>query len=933
MGSKLLILVGLLAAQPFAYAADYYFDNLATAPGNGTAASPFTSLNSSDALVLAPGDRILIRRSRTFTGQRIVVQNASGTLAQPIVVEPYGGLATDPRPIIAAAGVASAGVVVRNMNHVKVQGLEVSNWASTPAKRDGIRIEATDGFVGRLTNITIKDNVIHHVHGYTQRDRGAGQPALYDNAAIHVISHNYGTGAPSQAPFSNVLIEDNDLYQNNCIGIFTAPKYGTNFANMSNNVVIRGNSFDDGGADHMVIQGVDAPLIEYNVGYRAGAWGSKGYQAIAGMWVGYNTRNSLFRFNEVAYTFNEFTTGNGGDSQAFDVDYGTKENHIFEYNYTHHNEGGILIVMSADQSGVNYAKTTVYRYNLSVNDGRKTAGGCQFGVNPVEGVSTTHVHNNVIYSTIPEGIRIKDRSASYYSNNVFYAPSGIYPSGPRFSHNAYFGHDAVVNDPNKVTGNPKFVSPFPTGAGADGYTLANTQMFKTQADSPLINAGKTISIPGVTNLTKDFWGINNINVGRPDIGLYEHPTPAVGTAPAATTAAAVLYDDAHPSIAYTGTWVTTPTAPDTDDEHHASTLHRASGTGGTQSALITFTGTNITVYGKKAPSLGRMNVYLDESETLTGVADAYWPSEQVRTPLYTISGLAPGTHTLKLTTNGKNSLSSGTFVGLDYYEILPVTPPPAPLVTIIDDQAETSLTGVWDTTSPGDAYYGKTRSKSTAANATITYTFTGTGVRLYGPRANDRGTMEITVGTNPAVIVNQHAPVGIPGYIEQGVRLFEVTNLPAGSHTLTAKVTSPSTKMVVIDWLEALTSVGAGVPVKVDTTAALVSTGAWTHTADPLFDMGTKSVANTNNASMAIAFTGTKARLYVRRGPNLGKLNISVDSGAPTLVDCNAATSTYGYMIYETATLPAGMHTLKATVYDPTATNKYVGLDYFEYIP
>jgi hypothetical protein len=928
MGAKVLIFVGLFACQlPLAHAVakDYYFDSLVAGPGTGTSTDPFKLLSNTDTITVGAGDRILLRRGRTFPGRILIKEGPGGTAAAPVLIQPYGGAETDPAPIIASAGLASAGIVIRNKSHITIQGLEITNWASTPDKRDGIRIETTAGTDQRFTGIKILNNYIHHVHGYTTRNRGEGAPALYDTAAIHIICYRT-TSAPSTAPIDNILIEGNDLFNNNCIGILSAEKFDMAVpSKWPTNLIVRGNFFNHGGADHIVIKGMNSPIIESNIGYNAGAWGSKGYEAIAGMWVGYQTRNSLFRLNEVAYTYNEYSNAANGDSKAFDVDYGTTDNHIFEYNYTHDNAGGVLIIMSADTSGINFEKTTVYRYNLSVNDSRNTAYSSQFGLHPFPGKSAAYIHNNVFYTTKPEGFRFSDNQVCFYTNNVFHSPSAIYSSEPRFSHNAYYNHEALVNDPYKVTANPKFAGNL-NDAGDPGYSLVNTQMFKVLADSPLINAGKTISIPGVTNLTKDFWGINNLNYGRPDIGIHEHPSPVVGTTPAPTTAATTVYENnaGTPTITQSSGWVHSTG----EIEASGNSLARLSGIATSQWIQVNFTGNNITLYGKRGPKLGMLDVSVNGDDAV--VVDCYFPQEQFRVPLYTATNL-PTTqpNTLRATVKGqKHSASGGTGVGIDYFEKLPVAPPQQPKVTIIDDQAGT-VTGSWDRASM-DGYYGNTRSISSAANSTISFNFTGTGVRLYGSKASDRGKMTITVADRTAT-VDQFSPVSMPGYLDDFIKQFEVTDLPMGTHTLKVTVTSPR---ILVDYIEVLVAPTppAG-PVKVDTNNTLNTTGTWNHTTDAAYDQGTKSVSNSKDASMSMTFTGTKARLYVRKGPNLGKLNMSVNGGTPTLVDCNATTNTYAYMIYETPTLPQGQYTLTATVYDPGLTGKYVGLDYFEYLP
>jgi hypothetical protein len=498
----------------------------------------------------------------------------------------------------------------------------------------------------------------------------------------------------------------------------------TDTARWSTNVRVRENTFSNMGADHLVFNGIVAPLAEYNKCYEAGVYGTKGYQAIAGMWTCYKTQESLFQYNEVAYTHNEYTNGTNGDSKAFDVDFGTQGNHTFQYNYTHHNEGGVLIIMAREpnSSPINdWYKTTRYRYNLSVNDGRNTASCSQFGIHPVLGRSSAHIYNNVFYSTLPEGFKFSDDHASYYSNNIFYMPSAIYPTKPWFSHNAYYGHVPEVNDSNKVVADPKFVSPFPAGAGGDGDVLANTNIFKLQPTSPLINAGKAITVTPAA--TVDYWG-NAVNQGLPDIGAYEYPSG--GSLPAApnTVATTIIQDPLNlPTVAYGGTW--------------SRVVNNGMYSGGNQSSAstnawvqATFTGTNITLYGKRSPGLGRMNVHVDGE--FVGVADAYWPIEEFRKELYQVTGLAPGEHTIKFTVIDKNPLSTGTWVGIDYFEVLPVTPPARPEVTRIDNTAGTHV-GTWDTASQGEHYYGRTRSQSVTVGSYVEFTFTGTGVRLFGP--------------------------------------------------------------------------------------------------------------------------------------------------------------------------------------------------------
>jgi hypothetical protein len=928
---KILIFAGLVVCQmPLANAVDYYFDSSSNGTNAGTYDNPWKSIAYNAPIntrQFQPGDRLLFRKGRTFNGViNFAGGGQGGTAGLPITMDSYA-MPGDPdvKPIIAAGGVEGAAIELKNKRYFTVQNLEVTNWpanqtveGSSPGVRSAIRLTLYSE--GTWSGIKILNNTLRKVRGITARG------GLYGNAVLHAVT---GDGSVN-AKWDDFLIEGNDFSDSTCIGIlFKSPSYYsmTNTAQWSTNVRIRENTFQNMGADHILLNGLDAPVVEYNKAYDAGLYGTRQYEMIAGIWTCYKTQNTLFQYNEVAYTINEFENGVSGDSKAFDVDYGTQGNHIFQYNYTHHNEGGVLIIMprEKDSDPINdWYKTTIYRYNLSVNDGRNTGSCSQFGIYPVLGRSSAHIYNNVFYSTLPEGFKFSDSHASYYSNNIFYMPSAIYPTKPWFSHNAYYGHVPEVNDSNKVVADPKFVSPFPVGAGGDGDVLANTNIFKLQATSPLINAGKAITVTPAA--TVDYWG-NAVNQGLPDIGAYEYPSG--GSLPAApnTVATTIIQDPLNlPTVAYGGTW--------------NRVINNGMYNGGNQSSgstnawvEVTFTGTNITLYGKRSPSLGRMNVHVDDQ--LVGVADAYWPVEEFRKEIYQVTGLAPGEHTIKFTVIGKNPLSTGTWVGIDYFEVLPVTPPARPEVTRIDNTAGTHV-GTWDTATQSEHYYGRTRSQSVTVGSYVEYTFTGTGVRLFGPKAADRGKLTITVdGANP-VLVDQFSPVLYITNIDHRMKQFEVNGLPLGTHTLRATVAESGGKEVIIDWIEALVGGAPPAPVIVDTAATTPGMsygGSWTHSTDALYYNSTKSVANFHNAYAQLSFTGTGAKLFVKRAPNLGRLSISVDGGTPTVVDCNSATTTYQYEIFTITGLSPGAHTVRATVYDPTNTYKYVGVDYFEYQP
>ena len=912
--------LGLLMTLPCvdALAVDYYVDSVAGLDSNnGTSVStPWKTLTKVNGITFLPGDNVLFKRGSAWTGT--LTPKGSGNSTSRLVFDAYG---TGPAPIIDGAG-ASNTVMLWSKNYFTFQNFNVTNTAANEGYRAGIRLSfvgaASPAGVTTFRSVRILNNEIHHVAGSTNRDA-----ALYDTGAIYIEFSDY-QGA--QTYVDDLQIEGNDLHNNRCIGINLKP--AGNYAGRQDlwctNLVIRANISDQAGADHILVQGANGPLIEYNAGYDGGLIGA-GYRYIAGMWTCYFTRETLFQFNEVARTRNEYVNGEGGDSEAFDVDYGTYDNHTFQYNYTHDNVGGVLIMMPKENKtgAVDIPKTVTYRYNLSVNDGRNNNGGCQFAIYPVLGTSTANIYNNVFYSTLAEGFKFKDSQASYYSNNVFHMPSAIYPSKPTFTNNAYYGHNPDVTDPYKVLANPQFVGPLPTSGGVDGFLLANTGVFKLQATSPLINAGATIANNGGV----DFWGNPLYAGGAADIGAHEVP----GGSAAAPGAVTITDNPPSATVTYGGAnWL-----------HSADTLWQNS----TKSAsnIIgeyvqhAFTGTNVTIVGKKGPGLGKINVSIDGGTPV--LVDCYWPVDCWRVELFQVSGLTNAAHTVRATVAAKNPASTYNAIGIDYFQVAPGTPPSTPVINRVDSVAGASVayTGAWTHATADTTRYAGTRSYSGTVGDYVEFTFTGTGVRIYSPKASSQGKMSVSVDGGTPVVIDNFQPT----LVDYLVRGYEINGLPAGTHTVRATIATKnpasSGNNVTIDFFEALTGGFVAAPVIVDNPAgaAVAYAGTWTHSADVNYYASTKSVSNIIGNYVEFTFTGTGVSLYAKKDSGLGKLNVQIDGGTATSADCYATSPAYQVKVFEVSGLAPGTHTLRATVAakNPSSSGNYIGIDYFKYQP
>src|SRR5687767_190886 len=105
-------------------------------------------------------------------------------------------------------------------------------------------------------------------------------------------------------------------------------------------------------------------------------------------------------------------------------------------------------------------------------------------------------------------------------------------------------------------------------------------------------------------------------------------------------------------------------------------------------AQFTFRGTSVQWISTRASNLGMADVYLDN--VFMERVDLYAATEAMRVPVFEATGLASGSHTLRIEVTGlKNAAASAAFVFVDAFDV--VLPEPAPVVTRIQ-QTDSSVT-------------------------------------------------------------------------------------------------------------------------------------------------------------------------------------------------------------------------------------------------
>jgi bacillopeptidase F len=222
---------------------------------------------------------------------------------------------------------------------------------------------------------------------------------------------------------------------------------------------------------------------------------------------------------------------------------------------------------------------------------------------------------------------------------------------------------------------------------------------------------------------------------------------------------------------------------------------QASNTAGA-TATLTFTGTGVAWIGFHCPECGNATVSIDGSAPVT-VHTFASTFDKASGPLFTATGLTPGSHTLEIVVTGTSDPgATDAFVVVDAFDITGGTSGGGGgTVTRVDESAATytpagawvafacSRVGVTCTGSGGSADdYVQT---SNTAGATATLIFTGTGITWIGFRHPEGGSATVSIDGSAPVTVHTFAPT----FDKASGPLFTATGLTPGSHTLEIVVT------------------------------------------------------------------------------------------------------------------------------------------------
>ena len=451
------------------------------------------SLTPVNAFTFQAADSILFKNGTQYTGS--LIPKGSGTATSPIYVGVYG---TGNAPLIQAQGLSPDALLLQNVSYWIVNGLELTNTGATRAttRRTGVHLTSTGSAI--ISGIRLRNLYVHDVNGnIVKSNTNEGQGILFESS---------GTSR-----FDDLIIENCHLVRTDRNGIC---QY-TSGSVRSTRVIIRNNLLEDIGGDGIKTWGSNGALLEYNVihGGRMRAQDNA-----AGIWP-FASDSTVIQFNEVS--------GMKGtmDGMSYDADYQCRGS-LFQYNYSHDNEGGFLLICAPGNS---YSTNTVFRYNISVHDGIDASRIFQIGGK----ATNTWIYNNTIYLAANQNVPIitdnewsgGNADSTYFYNNIFYVDGTTHyvwnlSKHNFFQNNVFYGnHTMPPADSRAITAKPPL-----SNAGSDINGMAATgAAYKFSAAAPAFATGVVIA----NNGGRDFMGNIVPSTTAPYVGAIQYGTASV----------------------------------------------------------------------------------------------------------------------------------------------------------------------------------------------------------------------------------------------------------------------------------------------------------------------------------------------------------------------------------------------------------------------
>lgn len=462
---------------------------------------PIQSLHKANSMLFCPGDRLLLKRGGTYTGQ--ITLTGSGMPGKPIIIGAYG---SGSNPIIRTQDGCS---ILAYGEYIHISDLDITN----PTGRAGIRITAAKPGANKGISITGCRFTSINVQF---------EDTTYESGGIVLLADGRLANW-----FDGVEIENNTFDRVGRCAVYVGSNWASRVINQgwgdknryvsdsdgwypSLNVVVRGNQMIGTGGDAILLIGAKGARIERNVVMNSALFRNPGTTIyFASIWL-HSSNDCVVQYNEV---MGNSSVNGAEDLQAFDSDISCRNN-IFQYNYSHDNAGGFMLLCADGKENRGENTGTVVRFNLSVNDAEASRA-----VFTLTGeVSGAQLYNNTVYMGKNTGASLITTAAwsgygapsdNRFINNIFAAQSGLDASytiielnSLEMDTNLFYNIEAPDNRKIAVK-NAVFMDPQFTGAGSSGNGWeAMGQKYRPRAGSPALSGGLAIADNG----GKDYFG-------------------------------------------------------------------------------------------------------------------------------------------------------------------------------------------------------------------------------------------------------------------------------------------------------------------------------------------------------------------------------------------------------------------------------------------
>ena len=296
-------------------------------------------------------------------------------------------------------------------------------------------------------------------------------------------------------------------------------------------------------------------------------------------------------------------------------------------------------------------------------------------------------------------------------------------------------------------------------------------------------------------------------------------------------------------------------------------------------AAFTFSGTSVTWIGTRNVTSGIALVKVDGVPV--SEVDLFARPEVIRTPIITVNGLSPGSHTLTIEVTGRqNANALSNVIQVDAFDVqAPVVShiqETDPDVVFSDGWVQAPDTFSWSGggvfTFP-DPPVGGARVTETPG-ATVTLTFRGTSISWSGYRGPDAGIAKVYLDE---VLVKEVDTYSLTHKVQD--RVFTVQGLTDTSHTLTIEATggrngASTGAQIVVDAFD-VTTPGRRYQ---ERDAAVTYSGTWLHgNVNRTWSEGAASTSAAAGARVTFTFTGTSVSWIGCRKHSTGFANVYLD--------------------------------------------------------